>query len=584
MKFQIKSVISVLLALVLITSWATSVFAGPLSQGSVSVSPNLVFNDVATTITITGTGFVSGAVVSLVGFDALSTSYDSDTQLRAVVRPGVPANNYTVLVTNPDGTVFQGSLTVADPSPLPTATSVPTATSAPTVTPPAFSRPQLVIGSYKANVSLVRVGENFKLNISFDNAGTTDALNVQATFTSADLIPTKTGGVVALGGIPTGGHSDTSQTFLAVDSLYGKSVAVIDATLAYYDDKGTAYSDKFTLSLPASGGSNGVVYPTSTPTGVKTAQLVITAYQASVDPLQPGETFELAVNVQNMGNTAAKSITMIVGGGSSGGSSGTPQPGGVSGGGGEFTNFAPVGASNIQSLGDISAGAGIQVKQNLIVNVSTAPGAYPMKITFSYVNDKGEVINDDQVITLLVYSLPRVDLGFYRSPDVLFAGQPNALPIQAVNLGKRTAVLGNMTITTDNGMLETDTTLVGSLDAGGYFTFDASVIPDTAGPLNLTLTIEYTDDFNQPRTITKTLDLVVEESFVDPSLDPSMESGGGGGVAFPTEEETFLQKAWRFVLGLFGLDSYAPENNLPVEGIPSEEFPVPVQPGGGGKG
>jgi hypothetical protein len=68
-----------------------------------------------------------------------------------------------------------------------------------------------------------------------------------------------------------------------------------------------------------------------------------------VDPLQPGEQFQLGLTVQNMGNTSAKNITMIVGGGSSGGSGETPQPGGVSGSGGEFTNFAPVNASNIQS-------------------------------------------------------------------------------------------------------------------------------------------------------------------------------------------------------------------------------------------
>jgi len=65
-----------------------------------------------------------------------------------------------------------------------------------------------------------------------------------------------------------------------------------------------------------------------------------------------------------------------------------------------------VGASNVQSLGDIANGEMIQASQNLIVNVSTNPGAYPLKISFSYLNDKGEVINDEQVVTLLVYSLP----------------------------------------------------------------------------------------------------------------------------------------------------------------------------------
>src|SRR5829696_1649240 len=101
------------------------------------------------------------------------------------------------------------------------------------------------------------------------------------------------------------------------------------------------------------------------------SQLVITSYAVSIDPLQPGEQFTLTATVQNVGNVRAQNITMIVGGGSSGTSGGeTPQPGGVSGGSGEFTNFAPVGASNVQSLGDLAAGDMIQAKQNLIVNVS----------------------------------------------------------------------------------------------------------------------------------------------------------------------------------------------------------------------
>jgi hypothetical protein len=383
--------------------------------------------------------------------------------------------------------------------------------------------------------------------------------------------------VLALGSILTGGHVDTSQTFFAANSIYGKSVVVIDATLTYYDEKGTAYTDKFTLSVPAYGISDDP-YPTATPTGVNSAQLVITSYASTVDPLQPGEQFQLGVTVQNMGNTSAKNVTMIVGGGSSGTSSGTPQPGGVSGGSGEFTNFAPVGSSNIQSLGDIPAGGGLQVLQNLVVNVSTNPGAYPMKITFSYVNAKGEVVNDDQVITLLVYSLPNLDVSFYSPPQPFFMGQPGALPIQIVNLGKRTMVLGNMKIEAKDGTIDPASTLVGSLDPGGYFTFDSTLIPDVAGPMELNVTIEYTDDFNQPRTITRTLNVTVEEAFIEPTPDPAM---GGMEISTATDE-SFLYKVWRFVLGLFGLDSAPPSGEVPTgEPLPGKEM-IPIPSGGGG--
>ena len=566
LKLKSKNLISVLLLLGVLAGWTTPAYAADV----ISVTPGSVVNDAASTITVAGSGFDNTAVVLLDG-SALATTFLNDQTLTATVPAGVSTGSHTISVTMTGGPLATSvNLTVTAPVIIP-----PTATH----TPVPFGRPQLVASSYGSSKS-AQAGKQFKLNISFENAGSVSAFSVQAAFSSADLVPSGTGGVQALGTIAAGGKSSVEQTFLALDSITGKTVVIIDVTLNYYDDKGAAYSDKLTLSVPVKGGttSGGGYYPTATPTGVNTAQLVITSYAATVDPLQPGDQFQLGMTVQNKGNTTAKRITMIVGGGSSG-SGGTPQAGGVSGGSGEFTNFAPVGTSNIQSLGDLDAGGSLQVKQNLIVNVSTTPGAYPMKISFSYVNKNGEVVNDDQVITLLVYSLPYLDISFYRPPDPFFAGQPGALPIQIVNLGKRTTVLGGMKIEAEGGTLDPSSTLVGSLDPGGYFTFDSTVFPDVAGPMQLNVTIDYTDDFNQPRVITRTLDITVEEAFVDPSLDPSLN--GGGEVIV---EETFLHKVWRFIKGLFGLDSAAPSNGggPAIEpGDPNQQI-IPVPSGGKG--
>ncbi len=364
------------------------------------------------------------------------------------------------------------------------------------------------------------------------------------------------------------------------------SILPLDVTVTYYDAAGTSYSDKFTLSIPTSGGGgSGVAYPTSTPTGVKSSQLVITSYAVSVDPLQPGETFTLTMTVQNMGNAKAQNITMIVGGGSSGTSGGeTPVPGGVSGGSGEFTNFAPVGASNVQSLGNLDPGSMLQAAQNLIVNTSTNPGAYPMKVTFSYVNDRNEPINDDQVITLLVYSLPNVDVSFYRPLDPFTVGQPGALPIQVVNIGKRAVVLGNIKVKTDAGTVENGTGLVGSIDTGGYYTMDAMLTPEKSGKVTLNVTIDYTDDFNAPRTITDTLEVEVMEGMPEGAVtDPPWAAEGVEAGKCPSlHQETTMQKAWRFVLGLLGLDSAAPSGGEQVP--PGTEVPAPQIKPGTGKG
>lgn len=570
MKNKLFNILSLSLLVALVTALTpVTVYAADL----LSISPATVTNNVNNTITVKGTGFDNTAVVLLEG-SALSTSFVDAETLTALVPAGVTAGSYTVTVSLSGGPA-NGFAVLTVNAPAPTATTAPLP----------FARPQFAVYTSKL-AGKVQLNGEVTLKVVMENVGQSTAFNTQATFSSSNLTPTKTGGIATIGKVDYDQEVGVDQTFLVTTQVYGQSIIVVDMTLSYYDSQGTTYSDKFTLSIPVSGvvsGGSGAPAATKTPTGVKNSQLVITGYSSSAEPLQPGQQFDLAMTVQNVGNANAQRITMIVGGGSSGGGGGgTAVPGGVSGGGGDFANFAPVGASNVQSLGDLKAGEQIQALQSLIVNVSTNPGAYPVRITFSYLNDQNEVINDEQVITLLVYSLPNVNVSFYRPPDPFMAGQPGMLPIQIVNTGKRFAVLGDMKITTDGGTVENGTSLVGSLDAGGYFTLDAMLIPDQPGPLTLNVTIDYVDDFNQARTLTRTIEVEVAEGFVDPSLDPSLNPGGGGDMGeggFPpmVAEETFLQKAWRFILGLFGLDSSAPTVTDPGA-IPPDGEIMPVQP------
>jgi hypothetical protein len=159
----------------------------------------------------------------------------------------------------------------------------------------------------------------------------------------------------------------------------------------------------------------------------------------------------------------------------------------------------------------------------------------------------------------------------------LLPGQPNLLPLQVVSLGKRTVVLGKFLMETNGGTLENGESLVGSLDPGGYFTLDAMLTPYGPGPIDLMITIEYTDDFNQVRTITQTLTVEVSDIVIESAPDPSAP-GGDGGV--PMVAESFWQKVWRFILGLFGLDSGS-SSTAPVLEQPTM---IPILPGGGGKG
>jgi hypothetical protein len=459
----------------------------------------------------------------------------------------------------------------------PSETPIPTAT----VTPEVFSRPLVVIDSYSGSKSKISAGKTFNVVVNISNHGPSDASNVVVSFTSGDFIARGTGGVQAISRLRTGESVTIDQELTAASTVEGKSVAYITAAISYTDGSGTGYTSDATLAFgilttPTAGA--GGYDPTATPTSSKRPQLVIMGYQSDVNPLQPGTTFQLKLDLQNVGATTAKNVTMVMGGGSAsnaGADTGTPAPGGVAGASGEFTNFAPIGASNIQSLGNLSAGDKITANQQLIVNVSTNPGTYPVKFSYLYTGDDGRQFQDDQVITLLVYRLPLVDVNFYRTVDPLTVGMPGTLPIQIVNLSRSSTILGNMTITTGAGEVSNNSMLVGTLDAGGSYPLDVNFTPSVAGPAEIAINLQYTDDFNQPRQIDFKLSVNVDEAPVMES-DPST-LGPNGGLPTDQQPETFWDKVVRFVKGIFGLDSGQP--------TPTETAPVdPGMNGGGGGG
>ena len=93
--------------------------------GLTSVSPTSGPTAGGTTITITGTGFVSGATVRVNSVAATGVTFLSATQLRAVTPAGT-AGARSVQVTNPDGQsgTLAGAFTYTTSTPTPTLTAV----------------------------------------------------------------------------------------------------------------------------------------------------------------------------------------------------------------------------------------------------------------------------------------------------------------------------------------------------------------------------------------------------------------------------------------------------------------------------
>jgi hypothetical protein len=445
-------------------------------------------------------------------------------------------------------------------------------------------RPVLMVAAYYLNSGKIAAGNDFELAVKLKNTGGDTARNIVISYDGGtSFYPKNSGGISSVSAIAAGDSKTTKQSFTGAADLAWTDIATIKATVSYTDSAGTAYTDTFTLTFDVQTGNSGGYYATATLAAANEPQLVITGYKIDVDLLQPGTVFNLSLDVKNMGKSDAQAVSIVMGGGGTSGNtdSGTPAAGGVSGAGGELTNFAPLDSANVLYLGNVASGATVSVKSRLIVNVSTEPGVYTMKFSFVYSDSKGNRVVDDQMITLLVYSLPQIAVDFYRDPGVFYVGTPATLPIQVTNLGKKSNVLGNMKVTADGEDITNNVSLVGTLDPGGYYTLDAEITPSKPGPMDIIITINYNDDFNQARTIEQKITIDVQPA-MEFTPEPGVEGADNGGMSgMPVEPaaETFWHKLGRFIKGLLGLDSALENQSVtPVQTTP--EVPSGFKPKG----
>ena len=461
--------------------------------------------------------------------------------------------------------VLMQSSDTPDPSePAPTPTHTPL---------PPFTRPMIVLDSYSIQGGQVKPGQEFSLNVRLANIGGSKARNIVVIFSSGDFLPRVNGGVLAAGVIAAGASTGYTQPLTASIALQAGAIASLPVQVNYTDDSGIGFSESFNITLVLGAQKESPARSAiPTPTPAYRPQLLIIGYQVDQDQLTPGSRFRLVLELLNVGGSAAQRVTMILGGGrtsqadaDSSNNDGT----GTAGGGGDFSKIAPIGSSNVQFLGDIPAGEEFKTSQTLIVNSKTEPGAYQMLITLSYTDEKNRSYIDDQVVTLLVYSPPALEIEFSRVPEPLFIGQPGILPIQVINLGSSSVILGKMTVRSDALLIENGSMMIGYLDAGGYFPLEAMVFPEQTGLLELDVEVLYLDDFNQPQIVQKSLSVEVVEGMPfeqefpgDPGMEPSAES-----------EETFFQRLWRFVRGLLGLGSGKQVMETQLDGVISVEVP-----------
>ncbi len=379
-------------------------------------------------------------------------------------------------------------------------------------------RPQLVIEAAQAEPAVLRPGDTFSLTLRLANRGDRTATRVVVGAASADLaVPAGGSNVVAVQ--PVGINRTVMVTLpLVLGEVTQAGRLGLEISLEYGDYTGGSYADRQSVGLEVSTAL------------ADRPQLLLAGYRTTPDPLAPGDTFTLALEVSNVGGGEAQRLTLTLGGEEGSG----------------MGPFAPLASGNVKFVPRLAAGATVEVVQRLVVDGSANPGAYSLPVALAFDDARGTRHTDSQLISLLVRRRPHLQIGFYRPVEVAVVGVPFELPVEVTNIGRTLVNVSTLEVTSAQLEISAGSLYLGPLDGGTSGSLEATAVAQEGGIAKVVVIVHYLDDFEQPQVVTQTLTVEVEKPLEPPP----------GAEQVPQEqEEGFWEKVLRFLRGLLGLGS-----------------------------
>ena len=238
----------------------------------------------------------------------------------------------------------------------------------------------------------------------------------------------------------------------------------------------------------------------------------------------PGDSCKLTVKIANISTGSAEQVLVRLGG------EGGPKP------------FATVGAGNVGHIVRIPPHEKAKVEFSLVVEGDTAAGLYPVPVTLTFRNMLGEELSDTQTVYLKVQVKPALQAGWIGElPAPLRTGEPFELPVEVINIGRQSVNVGTIELTSADLALTNASLYAGPLDASTSTSLVANAVADKAGPAEVTLTVHYLDDFNQPQAWTRTFPLTIEET----AVVAAAPAGTG-------ESPNIFESIWKAILAFLG--------------------------------
>lgn len=347
------------------------------------------------------------------------------------------------------------------------------------------------LSSITYNSTQIRAGDTFAADATITNTGGA-AKNVRLS-SSSDNFRLAGTSQITLGDLASGSNTQVSMPFSA-DSRLTPGLYNIPITITYEDELGVTQTSSMSI-----GPVNIYKSPVFFNVLAKAQQLRVL----------PGQRVVVNVNITNVGGEAAKSVRVSI----------------LS----NTSNFVQMDLSE-RYIEGIAPGETKSMSFELGVNAGTSPGFYPLVITITYLDMRGdEQPSVRQGTGLEVAGVSDMTAFATASPAPVTPGGKHTFSVQVSNIGTTQLKSVRASIGGDFfDLLASPDSYIGTLNVDDYSTITYPVyVKDNVEPGRQTFTVQLTfrDQDNVERTVTKiaNIDVVSYETAL-------MATGDGGGI------------------------------------------------------
>lgn len=260
-------------------------------------------------------------------------------------------------------------------------------------------------------------------------------------------------------------------------------------------------------------------------------RLLIEEYTTDPEVISPGSTFDLDIEVVNVGGGDAAQVFFRLGKDST-----------------SLGPLAPMGSSNVRYLEKIEAGKAVMVSYKLIADGEAKAGLVAIDVSLEYKDAYGVAREEIVTISLLVVATPYFQVGLYdKVPDEIRVGDSFELPIEIINIGRTSLNVSTVDVTSEELEIRDGSLYIGPLDGGTSGSIIATAEALEPGTATVTVTISYLDSFQQPQVVTETMTFDVLENDAPEEEQDDPKAGDG--------ELSIGERIVRAFLGFLGLGS-----------------------------